>query len=71
MKSLSISAIALAGIVAAGCPAPDTRVAPRAPAWRDTGTPPNSVVTVEPERRYYKDSTGAIWDDRGKRISGS
>ena len=51
MKTLSIAAMALAGIVAAGCPVPETRTAPRnhAPSWQDTGTPPNSVVTVDPK----------------------
>ena len=73
MKILSLSAMALAGIVAAGCPAPETRTGPRnqAPAWKDTGTPSNSVVTVDPAIRYYRDSTGALWNDRGKRVDGT
>jgi hypothetical protein len=71
MKILSLSVMALAGAIAAGCPAPETRVAPRSPAWQDTGTPPNSVVTVDPEIRYYRDSAGGVWNDRGKRVGGS
>jgi hypothetical protein len=71
MNTLSLSAIALAGVLAAGCPAPETRIAPRAPAWHDTGTPRDSVVAVDPERRYYRDSTGSVSDDRGKKFGGS
>lgn len=72
MNIPSLSAIALAGVLAAGCPAaPETRIAPRAPAWQDTGTQRDSVVAADPERRYYRDSTGSVWDDRGKRVGGS
>jgi hypothetical protein len=70
MKTPLLSLMALAGLFAAGCTAPGISVAPRthAPAWHDTGTPPASVVVLEREVRYYRDETGAIWDDRGRKL---
>lgn len=63
-------AAAIAGVLVAACTASEAFIAPRpmAPIWRDTGTPPASAVAREPEARYYTDSSGAIWDDRGKRV---
>lgn len=65
----------LALVAVAGCAATESRVNPHpsigpviAPAWKDTGTPPASIVTLEREVRYYKDETGAIWDDRGRKL---
>lgn len=70
MKTPWLFPIALAGVVAAGCAAPQISVAPRpiAPAWHDTGTPPASVVFQEREVRYYRDETGSVWDDRGRKL---
>jgi hypothetical protein len=67
---LALLATSLASVVLIACSAPEALVAPRpvSPGWQDTGTPPASVVSREPERRYYTDHTGAIWDDRGKQV---
>lgn len=64
--------MAFASVVAAGCPAPGARIAPRThtPIWQDTGTPP-STIAHEREVRYYRDERGALWDDRGRKVSGS
>jgi len=62
--------LVLAGVLAAGCAFTEDRASPqpRAPGWQDTGTPPPSVVWLERKVRYYTDETGAIWDDRGRRV---
>ena len=69
MTTFSAFLIALAGVVAAGCAAPGSRIYPQThtPLWRDTGTPP---VTIAQERevRYYHDERGAVWDDRGRKV---
>jgi hypothetical protein len=69
MKTLPICLMTLAGMAAAGCPAPEARVTPRiqSPGLQDTGTPP-STIALEPQVRYYRDHGGAIWDDRGHKV---
>ena len=71
MKTIAFLATAFASLVVNGCAPPEARLDLRAPSptWRDTGTPPSSVVDREPERRYYTDHSGAIWNDRGKRVA--
>jgi len=61
-------AVAAAG----GCSAPQVQFAPSraVPIWKDTGTPPATIV-MERETRYYRDETGAIWDDRGRKVGGA
>jgi hypothetical protein len=68
MKTFSVSFLALAGVVGAGCQASGSRIAPRihTPIWQDTGTPPATIA--ERAMRYYRDETGAVWDDRGRKL---
>ena len=57
----------LAGVAAIGC-TPEVRIAPirHAPIWHDNGTPPATIA--EREVRYYRDESGAVWDDRGRKV---
>lgn len=62
----------LAGVAAIGC-TPEVRLVPAqlAPIWQDTGTPP-ATIALEREVRYYRDESGTVWDDRGRKVgSGS
>lgn len=64
--ALNATGFALAGaVIIAGCAVPAPAAAPA--RWQDTGTPPASVA-LEREVRYYRDSSGALWDDRGRRV---
>lgn len=58
----------LAGAIAIGC-TPEVRMAParHAPIWQDAGTPP-ATIALEREVRHYRDETGAVWDDRGRKV---
>ena len=71
MKTPPLLLATMALAVAAACAAPELREAPPEPAppWNDTGTPPATVGVQEREVRYYRDETGAIWDDRGRKVS--
>lgn len=69
MKPFPSFLLVLAGLAtAAGCSAPVSRaeIPPRSPGWTDSGTPAPSIA-MEREVRYYRDETGAVWDDRGKK----
>ena len=63
MKRSHLLIAAAAVAAAAGCANPPARIE-RAPAFRDTGTPP-ATIALQREVRYYTDESGAIWDDRG------
>ena len=56
----------LSALIAAAC-ASSGGSAPvqGAPIW--TGTP-QAASTPEREIRYYRDSTGGTWDDRGRQV---
>lgn len=69
MKKFSILLV-LAGGIAAGCFAPQVRLAPASPAiWHDTGTP-SGAAAPEREVRHYRDERGVLWDDRGRKVDG-
>ena len=62
---LRVGAIATAAL-AAGCSSPTSRVAPAAPRV-EVRTPPPPLAE-ERVTRYYVDETGAVWDDRGRKV---
>ena len=61
MKPVLSFLIMLALAATAGCTSPIGRVdgPPPARLWKDTGTPPNSVV-LERQPRYYVDEHGSV-----------
>jgi hypothetical protein len=65
MRPYSMAVLAVS-IFIAGCvsgPAPSAATQ-RAPVLVRTAP----AVALESETRYYTDETGAIWDDRGRRL---
>jgi hypothetical protein len=61
--------VAMAGALT-GCVAASATSNAPLPAflpWKDTGTPP-SAVALDREVRYYRDSSGGTWDDRGRKV---
>lgn len=65
----ALHAVTVAAVVGAGCAFPGAPIAPppAASTWKDTDTPP-STVAPDREVRYYRDSSGGTWDDRGRRV---
>lgn len=55
---------ALAPLVASCIAAPP----PRAPEPLVAAPAPALEVPLEREVRYYRDETGAVWDDRGRKL---
>ena len=64
--ALSVPLAAAALATACAPPALRADPAPQAAASKEAGTP---AASLERERqvRYYRDETGAIWDDRGQK----
>jgi hypothetical protein len=65
----ALLAVGTAGCIAAGCASPATKGAhpPAAPSWEDVGSAP-STLALDREVRYYRDSSGGTWDDRGRKV---
>ena len=59
--------LSVLAVVAACTSPPPLDLSPRNRAWPDTGTAP-SPVALERVPRYYVDESGAIWDDRGRKL---
>ena len=62
------SAVALAAASAA-CTAPVTRVEPAVRAPAVEASPAATTATPARTMRYYRDETGAYWDDRGRKLA--
>lgn len=60
--------LALVAGIAAGCAPIPVAVAP-APEEVGTAVPAAAPLEyLEREVRYYRDESGALWDDRGRRV---
>lgn len=60
------SGLALAVLLLAGCASPPAAVVAIEPAAQAPVLPAKQAE--EREVRYYRDATGALWDDRGRKV---
>ena len=58
--------VAVAVLVLAGCASPPAAVVAVEPPAQAPA--PASKQSEEREVRYYRDASGALWDDRGRKV---